>query len=166
MIVCMPTFATSQQDALGLSGPNTQHQTLIKSPIGQLLLTANDLGIIQVEFVTTETQAQHTHFSASRHPMLVMARTQLAQWFDNPAHDLTVPLAPVGTPLQKTIWAALLRIPVGKTLTYQQLAIKIGTSPRVIGNACRHNPLPIIVPCHRILAKNHLGGYAGQVSGT
>lgn len=70
-----------------------------------------------------------------------------------------------GMLLQQKIWRLLQKIPVGKTITYGELAQKVGTSPRVIGNACRLNPLPIIIPCHRVIAKSGLGGYCGQVRG-
>lgn len=66
-----------------------------------------------------------------------------------------------GTEFQKRVWRALCAIPPGTTKTYGELAKQLNTSPRAIGNACRKNPLPIIIPCHRVVAKNSLGGYAG-----
>ncbi len=70
-----------------------------------------------------------------------------------------------GTAFQKRVWQALCNIPPGTTKTYGELAKELHTSPRAIGNACRKNPLPIIIPCHRVVAKNSLGGYAGARTG-
>lgn len=70
-----------------------------------------------------------------------------------------------GTVFQKRVWRALLQIPCGTTLTYSDLAKKLKSHPRAIGQACRTNPLPLIIPCHRVVAKNSLGGYSGATSG-
>ncbi|HSV28519.1 MAG TPA: MGMT family protein, partial [Candidatus Omnitrophota bacterium] len=70
---------------------------------------------------------------------------------------------PMGTPFQMKVWAALAAIPYGKTRTYGDLALEFGTAPRALGGACGRNPLPILVPCHRVLATNRtLGGYSGM----
>lgn len=71
-----------------------------------------------------------------------------------------------GTPLQQKIWKSLMQIPCGETTTYGALAQKIGTSPRVIGNACRQNPIPIVIPCHRVVSSSGLGGYYGKYNKT
>jgi len=93
------------------------------------------------------------------------AALQIAQYFKNPRFKFTVAYELHGTPLQIKIWQALTKIPVGKTVTYNDLAKQLGTSPRVIGNACRNNPLPIIIPCHRAVATNGNGGFCGTTSG-
>lgn len=77
-----------------------------------------------------------------------------------PLPDLP-PLAPAGTPFQQRVWRALADIPPGQTRTYGELATQLGTAPRAVGGALRANPIPIIIPCHRILAAQGLGGYAG-----
>lgn len=77
---------------------------------------------------------------------------------------MEVALASEGTQFQQTIWNALRRIPVGQVWTYGDLAKHVGTAPRAAANACRRNPIPILIPCHRIIAKNGLGGYYGQSS--
>lgn len=79
--------------------------------------------------------------------------------------DYTIPLLEQGTVFQKTVWQALCCIPIGQTKTYGKLAQTLNTSPRAIANACRNNPFPLIIPCHRIIAKTGPGGYAGQTSG-
>jgi len=70
-----------------------------------------------------------------------------------------------GTEFQQKVWHALCEIPIGQTKTYGELAIELKTAPRALANACRQNPFPIIIPCHRILAKAGIGGYAGTTSG-
>jgi methylated-DNA-[protein]-cysteine S-methyltransferase len=70
-----------------------------------------------------------------------------------------------GTDFQKRVWSELQKIPVGKVVTYGDLAKKLKTSPRAVGNACRANPILIIIPCHRVVGKNSLGGFSGQRAG-
>lgn len=113
-----------------------------------------------------------TELSYSNHPpangrdaLTQDALHQLSAYFKNANHHFTLPLNPIGTPFQQRVWKALLEIPAGTTVTYADLAKKLKTSPRAVGNACRRNPIPIIIPCHRVVAKNHLGGYSGATSG-
>jgi methylated-DNA-[protein]-cysteine S-methyltransferase len=70
-----------------------------------------------------------------------------------------------GTPFQRRVWEAMRAIPPGRTRTYGDLAAELGTSPRAIGGACRANPCPIVVPCHRVVGATGLGGFAGDTSG-
>jgi methylated-DNA-[protein]-cysteine S-methyltransferase len=70
-----------------------------------------------------------------------------------------------GTDFQKRVWAELLKIPPGKTVTYSDLAKKLHSHPRAIGQACKANPLPVTIPCHRVVGKNNLGGYCGKTQG-
>ena len=92
--------------------------------------------------------------------------TALKNYFNKqPENFATISITLHGTPFQQRVWKALQAIPYGQTRTYQQLAKQLNTSARAIGNACRANPIPIIVPCHRIVAKSGLGGFMGQVSG-
>jgi len=80
--------------------------------------------------------------------------------------DHTIPLLKQGTAFQQKVWQALCDIPTGQTRTYGELAQFLNTSPRALANACRNNPFPIIIPCHRVVAKSGIGGYAGQTSGS
>ena len=70
------------------------------------------------------------------------------------------------TPFQQKVLKQLALIPYGKTKTYGEIAKKLKTSPRAVGNACRNNPVPIIIPCHRVLSANGMGGYSGETDGT
>ncbi len=88
------------------------------------------------------------------------------EYFSDPATSLDViPVAVNGTAFQQRVWHSLTRIPVGQTRSYAELARMLCTSPRAIGNACRANPVPVVVPCHRVVGIKGMGGYAGQSSG-
>lgn len=74
-------------------------------------------------------------------------------------------LRPAGTDFQRRVWRLLQTIPFGRTRTYGEIARELGSSPRAVGGACRANPLPLLIPCHRVVATTGLGGYAGRTSG-
>jgi methylated-DNA-[protein]-cysteine S-methyltransferase len=90
---------------------------------------------------------------------------KLRGYFADGARSLDLPVALRGTPFQLRVWEALRRIPPGHTVTYGELAAELGTSPRAVGGACRANPCPLVVPCHRVVAKQGLGGFAGDTTG-
>lgn len=126
------------------------------SPVGPLTLFEEDGAIVAVEWGWPPESDQPLA------PVLEQARDQLDAYFDGMLQRFDLPLAPMGTPFQKKVWQALAAIPYGTTRTYGQLAAELGTAPRALGGACGRNPLPIIVPCHRVLAADGgLGGYSG-----
>ncbi|NOZ53259.1 MAG: methylated-DNA--[protein]-cysteine S-methyltransferase [Gammaproteobacteria bacterium] len=90
---------------------------------------------------------------------------QLNQYFADATHQFSINLDLQGTDFQKRVWHALIACPCGMTSSYGDVADIISSAPRAVGGACRHNPIPIIVPCHRVVAKQGLGGYAGQTTG-
>jgi methylated-DNA-[protein]-cysteine S-methyltransferase len=90
---------------------------------------------------------------------------QLAAYFADASAGFDLPLELRGTDFQQRVWRALRLIPAGTTVTYGQLARRLGTGPRAVGGACRANPCPIVVPCHRIVAEGGLGGFAGDTGG-
>ncbi|HEY9148619.1 MAG TPA: methylated-DNA--[protein]-cysteine S-methyltransferase, partial [Gammaproteobacteria bacterium] len=81
------------------------------------------------------------------------------------AASAAVPLQPPGTPFQQAVWQQLQRIPFGSVCTYGELARRLNSAPRAVAGACRANPLPLLIPCHRVVASNGVGGYLGQTSG-
>ncbi|BAZ94836.1 methylated-DNA--[protein]-cysteine S-methyltransferase [Thiohalobacter sp. COW1] len=90
----------------------------------------------------------------------------LEAYFAAPASALNLPeLAPLTTAFQQRLRQALLAIPAGTVLTYAELAARLGSAPRAVGQACRRNPIPVLVPCHRVVARTGIGGYAGATSG-
>lgn len=90
---------------------------------------------------------------------------QLQNYFSTAATFANIPLAPQGTDFQKSVWNELRKIPLGQTRTYGQIAKILKSSARAVGNACRKNPIAIIIPCHRVVAANGIGGYAGKTQG-
>jgi methylated-DNA-[protein]-cysteine S-methyltransferase len=138
--------------------------TYLDSPIGELLATRDDGGITGLDL------------PASRHPRRVSPewvrddtafddiRTQLREYFAGERQDFDLPLNAGGSRFQSLVWDALIRIPYGETTSYGKLAVSIGhpDGPRAVGLANGQNPIPIIVPCHRVIGANgSLTGYGG-----
>ncbi|GAB4391248.1 MAG: methylated-DNA--[protein]-cysteine S-methyltransferase [Gammaproteobacteria bacterium] len=128
---------------------------------------ATRLGII-----TDEQQVWAIHFVADNQPLQSASNAltaevirQLDAFMRDPHHRFDLPLASQGTAFQQQVWQALRQIPSSCTRTYGSLAQELNTAARAIGNACRRNPIPIIIPCHRIIARHHLGGFSGQTEG-
>jgi len=90
---------------------------------------------------------------------------QLMDYFSSAVSLKTIPVALTGTVFQKSVWKELRKIPLGETRTYGEIAKILNSSPRAVGNACRQNPVPIIVPCHRVVSANGIGGFAGKIKG-
>lgn len=131
-------------------------QLSLHSPLGPLTLSEEDGAIISLDWGWGRDQTET--------PLLSQACSWLDTWFDDPATQGAFPLAmaPFGTAYQKKIWAALCTIPVGQTLTYGALAAQVGGSAQSVGQAVGRNPIPILIPCHRIVAQQGLGGYSGD----
>ena len=130
---------------------------IIPSPIGKLGLVMRDQVLTVLHFVDDEIECS----PESSTPIT----EQLSAYFTNPYHRIVLPTQATGTDFQQRVWRALQDIPSGTTLTYGALAKQLNSSPRAVGQACRRNPLPIIVPCHRVTGANGLGGYAGDSAG-
>ena len=105
---------------------------------------------------------QHNQQETENSGVLLEARSQLLAYFSGRLTKFDLPLAPGGTPFQKRIWSGICEIPLGETWTYGDLASWANTAPRAVGGACGANPIPIIIPCHRVVAANSGGGYSGR----
>ena len=90
---------------------------------------------------------------------------ELEHYWQNPAHEFDLLFVPSGTAFQLRVWRALLSTPPGHPITYGALARQLGTAPRAVGQACGCNPLPIIIPCHRVVSAQGLGGFMHAASG-
>jgi len=129
----------------------------LHSPFGELTVTEEDGHIVSLDWGRAPEAFQEET------PLLLRARDQLDRYFDGAAAAFDLALAPAGTPLQQQVWRAMCAIPRGATRTYGALAREFGAPARAIGSACGSNPIPIIIPCHRIVAANgDLGGYSGD----
>ncbi|MEZ5653777.1 MAG: methylated-DNA--[protein]-cysteine S-methyltransferase [Burkholderiaceae bacterium] len=92
--------------------------------------------------------------------LLQLAREQLLAYFDGRLQQFDLPLQPSGSPFQRQVFDAMLEIPFGQTRTYLELASRIDSVPRAVGSACGANPIPVIIPCHRVLGTRGLGGFS------
>ncbi|MCQ9154159.1 methylated-DNA--[protein]-cysteine S-methyltransferase [Acidomonas methanolica] len=128
-------------------------QLSLHSPLGPLTLSEEDGKIVALDWGRGRDQEET--------PLLLRARAMLDRYFDGEPECFDLPLAPFGTPWRQRVWEALRRVPYGTTVTYQDLARQVGGSPRAIGGAMAANPIPILIPCHRVLGKTGLGGYSG-----
>ena len=103
--------------------------------------------------------------TAHSSPAVARAVELLEAYFADPHAPLPL-LQPLdGTPFQRRVWQALQQIPPGETLHYGELAHRLGSSARAVAGACRANPLPVLIPCHRVVSASGLGGYMGQING-
>ena len=136
-----------------------KHALILSSPIGLLTLIEEDEALTEVRFGENAQDAL-----LCETPLLARARAELDAYFQGQCRTFTLPLAPKGTPFQKRCWDALCQIPYGETRTYAQQAAMIGNPKacRAVGMSNHRNPLPILIPCHRVVGQNGaLTGYAG-----
>jgi methylated-DNA-[protein]-cysteine S-methyltransferase len=91
--------------------------------------------------------------------------TRIADFWPETDETINIKLLKQGTPFRNKVWTEMVKIPFGKTLTYSGLAKNIGSAARAVGNACRDNPYPLIIPCHRVVAVNGMGGFNGHRHG-
>jgi methylated-DNA-[protein]-cysteine S-methyltransferase len=133
---------------------------VIDTPVGRLGLVMSAGRVTQIEFVTLRQALQAPGTAAARHTVKA-----LRSYFRSAKAPLDIEVEFAGTEFQRRVWAALRAIPVGEVRTYGALARQLGSSPRAVGGACRSNPVPIIVPCHRVVAQNGPGGFGGKTSG-
>mgnify|MGYP001793669103 FL=1 len=132
-------------------------QLSLHSPVGDLTITEEDGKIISLDWGWVPEQWQSTT------PLLEEAVEQLNRYFDAEIGDFDLPLDPPGTEFQKKVWAEMLKIPAGKTKSYGEIAKILKSAAQPVGTACGANPIPIIIPCHRILAAGgKMGGYSGD----
>ncbi|EKD45626.1 MAG: hypothetical protein ACD_69C00203G0002 [uncultured bacterium] len=136
-----------------------KYSCVINSCVGKLGIIIANNQIAKIVYLSTKARLISPKNLVTRQIV-----SKIKKYFCNPRLQFKLVMNLSGTVLQIKIWKALQKIPCGKTITYGELAQKIGTSPRVIGNACRRNPIPIIIPCHRVVAANGLGGYCGNVN--
>lgn len=132
----------------------------MESPLGGIRVSASGKGIREVHILGPNEEPGEIRFC----PVLRECIAQLGEYFDGERTDFDVPLDLVGTPFRLSVWQELLRIPFGRTLSYGQLACRIGNprASRAVGGANHHNPVAIIVPCHRVIgADGSLVGYGG-----
>lgn len=135
-----------------------EYRSFYNSPLGTLLLKSDGSAITEISFSENELP------ESSDCELLLQCRQQLEDYFSGKSTVFDLPLNPQGTEFQKKVWTELLTIPNGQTITYAQLALRLGDPKlvRAVGTANGRNPLAIVIPCHRVIgAGNKLTGYAG-----
>ncbi|MFA6955935.1 MAG: methylated-DNA--[protein]-cysteine S-methyltransferase [Thermoanaerobaculia bacterium] len=140
------------------------HEAVIDSPVGRLRLVATREALTRIDFLGGDAKAIDR--AAKLPPMLATTIRELAGYFDGELREFSVRLAPAGTVFQRQVWDALLAIPFGATTTYGEIAHRIGrpTAVRAVGAANGANPIPIIIPCHRVIGGDgSLTGYGGGI---
>ena len=133
---------------------------IIDSPVGRLSITEAGGAVVRIAW--SDHEAGEPQAQPGETPLLVRAAQQLSEYFAGARRDFDLPLDPAGTPFQRRVWTEMARIPFGATESYGALARKTGSVARAIGGACGANPIPVVIPCHRVVAEGGaLGGFSG-----
>jgi methylated-DNA-[protein]-cysteine S-methyltransferase len=133
-------------------------QACIRTPICTIGIAATDTHVSGIRYLSPDVPA----LVPKKNTVAFLACVQIQSYFDNPAFAFDLPIKLAGTRHQLAVWEAMQAIPSGETRTYGELAKAIGSSARAVGGACGANPLPIVVPCHRVVgAGGSLGGFMG-----
>lgn len=137
-----------------------EFDAVIAAPFSHLGLKLMHGRLVEIEFLSEDVPLQE-----NTHKVVQLFQKQLAEYCKDPMFRFEVPVRVQGTPYQKRVWQGIQDIPAGKTISYGQLAEQVSSGARAVGNACRRNPLPLLTPCHRIVAVNGMGGFAGTQTG-
>jgi methylated-DNA-[protein]-cysteine S-methyltransferase len=129
-------------------------QLSLHTPLGEVTISEDGGAIVALDWGRGRDQEAT--------PLLRQARDQLQEYFDAKRMSFDLPLAPLGSDFQKRVWAALCAIPPGETRSYADIARAVSSAPRAVGGANGANPIPLFIPCHRVIAADgSLGGYSG-----
>jgi methylated-DNA-[protein]-cysteine S-methyltransferase len=135
------------------SGTWSVPQLSLHTPVGDITVFEEDGAIVSLDWGWVREQASSA--------VLDRGQQQIEAYFDGELTEFDLPLAPTGTAYRQGVWRALCEIPYGETRSYLDIARKVGGSARSVGQANGHNPIPLIIPCHRVVAATHIGGYSG-----
>lgn len=135
--------------------PDPQFDAILSAPFGALGVRVRGDRLAELVFLPPGTTT-----TASPSPFITQTQRELERYYSNPEHRFELPLFFHGTPFREKVWRALENIPAGSTVTYGDIAKQLGSAPRAVGQAVGDNPLPIIIPCHRVIAADGgLGGF-------
>jgi len=141
-----------------MTAARTTAATTVNSPLGVLTLREHDGKLTAIDFGRTIPARDE-----SPTPFLLTAAQQLDAYFFCNLKQFDLVLAPAGSEFEQAVWRAMLAIPPGRTRTYGEVAKQLSGAARAVGGACGRNPIPIVIPCHRIVsAHGELGGYSGR----
>ncbi len=139
---------------------HSQYGALLSTPVGLLGVVLDGDMLVAVERVDESPLV-----AEPQEPLAAEAIRQLEAYFNNAQFSFDLPLLLVGSEFQQAVWRQLQQIKPGQVKTYGDIARELNSSPRAVGGACRANPLPVIIPCHRVVARNGIGGYGGATAG-
>ena len=128
-------------------------QLSMHTPIGDITISEDEGKIVSIDWGWARDQKAT--------PLLKEAKRQMDAYFDGTLEEFDLPLKVEGTPFQKQVWREMLKIPAGRTRTYGDIAKRLNASAQSVGTACGRNRFPVVIPCHRVVAANGLGGYSG-----
>ena len=140
--------------------PDAACSAVIAAPFGAFGIVTSDACIQELLFLPPDTPLR-----APANELTVHAVEQILRWIEDPDTRFDLPLAARGTPFQQRVWEGIRAVPRGDVQTYGQLATQIRSAARAVGQACGANPFPLVTPCHRIVSKSGLGGFAGASDG-
>jgi methylated-DNA-[protein]-cysteine S-methyltransferase len=126
----------------------------LASPVGPLTVVEREGAIVAVRWGEPRQERET--------PLLAAAKAQIDAYFYCGLRAFELPLKPAGAAFDQRVWQAMLEIPYGETRSYGELAGAVGGTARAVGTACARNPIPIIIPCHRVVAADGPGGYSGE----
>jgi methylated-DNA-[protein]-cysteine S-methyltransferase len=133
---------------------------VIDSPVGKLGICVHDQQLTRLDYLPGSRRLKPASTAFGQRVC-----SELAAWFKDPGYRFTLPVALQGSAFQQRVWQQLTRIAPGTVSTYGELATGLGSGARAVGNACRRNPVSIIVPCHRVIGVAGIGGYSGHTTG-
>ncbi len=139
------------------------YETLfMDTPIGTLCIKLTAENVINIRYCFDEFQLNDALMQAESDISFPLGREvekQINAYFKDPKHQFSLPIHYEGTTLQKQIWQTIQLIPAGKVRSYSEIGKQLNCGPRAVGGACSKNPLPFIIPCHRVVAQNGIGGF-------
>lgn len=143
-----------------MARPPRRYDAVIAAPFGRLGLRTRAGRLFGIDFLSPRARLRPPRDACTRRVC-----RELRAYFENPRHRPRIPLELEGSAYQRRVWRALREIPAGKVCRYGELARRLGGSARSVGGACRANPVPVIVPCHRVVSASGIGGFMGRRAG-
>ena len=140
------------------------YQAIMGMPVGAVGVLCADERLVRIDYLPDQPDVSPDD------PTAIAVVEQLHGWLEDPFFRFDLPLAPAGTAFQQRVWQAIVAVPCGSTRTYGDLAQGLHSAPRAVGQACGANPYPIVVPCHRIVARTKtfnggIGGFSNATDG-
>ncbi len=139
--------------------PPRNFEARLAVPFGRLGVRTDGAAVREIRFLPPGAPLAPANRLAER------ACRELERYIGDPEYRFGLPLAPEGSEFQRRVWAAIAAIPKGRTRRYGEIAADIATAARAVGQACGSNPIPVVVPCHRVVAAAGLGGFAHESGG-